>query len=175
MGRAADGIDRMIDAWQRELPGLDPSALEVVGRVIVLAQYLEKSVNAALKVHKLSLGQFDILATLRRQGPAGGLTPKQLLGSVMLTSGGMTARLTKLEEAGLIVRRPDPADRRGVVVELTAKGRKLIDAAAATRFTEAAESLPPLSEADMRTLARLLRGWLLKMTRPHSADSHSSP
>src|SRR4051812_38590228 len=127
MGTPADAIDRMIDGWRDALPGLDPSGLELVGRVIVLAQHLERSVGAALKPHKLTLGQFDILATLRRHGPGGGLTPKQLLGSVMLSSGGMTGRLDQLERAGLVSRRPDPDDRRGVVVELTAKGRKLID------------------------------------------------
>ncbi len=161
MGRELDVIDRMIDAWRRELPGLDPSALGLVGRVIVLAQHLERSVNAALAKHNLTLGQFDILATLRRHGAKGGLTPKQLLGSVMLTSGGMTARLQKLETEELIRRLPDPNDRRGVVVELTAKGRKRIDAAAATRFAEAERSLPPVGDAERRTLEELLRAWLV--------------
>ena len=68
--------------------------------MIVLAQHLERSVDAALEQHDLTLGQFDILATLRRHGPKGGLTPTQLLESVMLSSGGMTARLDTLEEAG---------------------------------------------------------------------------
>lgn len=160
MGRDADAIDRMLAAWRRELPGLDPGPLGVVGRVIVLAQHLERSVDAALAAHDLTLGQFDILATLRRHGPNGGLTPTQLLGSVALSSGGMTARLTKLEGRKLIARKADPGDRRGVVVELTAKGRKVIEAAAATRFAEAADSLPPLTASELAHLAALLRKWL---------------
>jgi DNA-binding MarR family transcriptional regulator len=160
MGIPADAIDRMIEGWREALPGLDPSGLELVGRVIVLAQHLERSVNTALKSHELALGQFDILATLRRHGPKGGLTPGRLLESVMLSSGGMTGRLDKLEKAELIARKPDPNDRRGVVVELTAKGRKLIDAATATRFAEAERSLPPMTDAERRTLAGLLRKWL---------------
>ncbi len=161
MEHVPDVIDRMMTAWQRELPELDPSALGLVGRVIVLAQHLERSVNAALAKHKLTLGQFDILATLRRHGVKGGLTPKQLLGNVALTSGGMTARLHKLEDAGLLRRMPDPSDRRGVVVELTAKGRKVIDAAAATRFAEARESMPPIGTTDRRVLEDLLQKWLV--------------
>ena len=161
MGHESDAIDRMISAWQRELPNLDSSALGLVGRVIVLAQHLERSVNVALAKHKLTLGQFDILATLRRHGTKGGLTPKQLLGNVMLTSGGMTARLQKLEDEGLLRRLPDPSDRRGVVVELTAKGRKLIDAAAATRFAEARDSLPPVGASERRVFEELLRRWLV--------------
>lgn len=160
MGEDSDAIDRVLEGWQRELPGLDPSALGCVGRVIVLAQHLERSVSAALAAHNLTLGQFDILATLRRHGPRGGLTPTNLLVGVMLSSGGMTGRLDKLEERGLITRKADPNDRRGVVVELTAKGRKVIEAAAATRFAEAEESLPPIGESDRKVLAKLLRKWL---------------
>jgi DNA-binding MarR family transcriptional regulator len=155
-----DVIDKLVDDWRTARPDLDPAPLEVVGRVLVLAQHLEESVEAALAKHNLTLGQFDILATLRRHGPRGGLTPSDLLGSVLLSSGGMTARLDKLEEAGLIVRVPDPDDRRMVVIELTPKGRRVIDAATATRFAEAKASLPPLSATEMQTLAGLLRRWL---------------
>lgn len=156
----SDVIDRLLDAWRAVRPDLDPSALALVGRVIVLAQHLEESVGKALAKHHLTLGQFDILATLRRQGPKGGLTPSELLRSVMLSSGGMTARLDKLAEAGLIARVADAEDRRKVVIELTAKGRRVIDAATATRFAEAKASLPPLDATEMETLASLLRRWL---------------
>src|SRR5690349_12953710 len=139
-----DVVDRLIARWREARPDLDPSPLEVVGRVIVLAQHLERGIEVALEKHNLSLGQFDILATLRRHGKKGGLTPSQLLESVMLSSGGMTARLDKLCEAGLIYRKADPADRRVVKVALTAKGRRVIDAATRTRFAEAAAALPPL-------------------------------
>ena len=74
------------------------------------------------------------------------MTPTQLLRWVVLTSGGMTARLDKLEEAGLIARRPDVDDRRMIFFELTPMGMGVIDAAAAARFAEAKASLPPLLE-----------------------------
>lgn len=157
---APDVIDHLLGAWREARPDLDPAPLEVVGRVIVLAQHLEESVEAALSKHNLTLGQFDILATLRRHGPKGGLTPSRLLGSVLLSSGGMTARLDKLAEAGLILRTPDADDRRMVVIELTPKGKRVIDAATATRFAEAKSSLPPLSAGEMQSLAGLLRRWL---------------
>lgn len=160
MGHPGDVIDLMIADWRGVRPDLDPSPLELVGRVIVLAQHLEKSVNAALKEHKITLGQFDILATLRRHSGTGGLTPTQLWRSVLLSSGGMTSRLDRLEEQRLVVRKADPTDRRGVVVELTAKGRRVIDAATETRFEEAAASLPELSGTDRRVLSGLLRKWL---------------
>lgn len=155
-----DIIDEMNTAWKRERPDLDPSPLEVVGRVIVIAQHLERSVNIALEPFGLSLGQFDILATLRRQGTAGKMTPTQLMKNVMLSSGGMTNRLDRLEQAGFLRRELDPDDRRGVVVVLTEKGCEIIDQATEARFAEAAESLPPLNARDRKALAAMLRRWL---------------
>ena len=159
-----DVVDELLAAWGEARPDLDPSPLGLVGRVIVLAGYLERSVEAALAKHHLTLGQFDILATLRRAGPKGGVTPGQLLQSVMLSSGGMTSRLDKLEAAGLIERGPDPSDRRGVMVFLTQKGRKVIDAATATRFQEAVDSQPPLGQIEQALLADFLRRWLNAVT-----------
>ncbi len=164
MGRDADAVDEVLAGWRAARPDLDPAPLALVGRVLVLARLLEARVGDALARHKLSLGQFDILATLRRHSPAGGLSPKQLLDSVVLSSGGMTSRLDKLAERGLIARRPDPDDRRGVVVSLTPKGRRLIDAATATRFADAADSLPPLAAVDRARLEKLLRQWVLTLS-----------
>lgn len=161
-----DPIDQVIEQWRRVRPDLDPTPLELVGRVLVLAQRLERSVNEALAAHGLTLGQFDILATLRREGTDGRLTPTQLMQSVALSSGGMTNRLDRLEAAGLVRRERDPDDRRGVVIRLTPDGRKVIDAATETRFTEAEESLPPLGAAEKRHLAKLLRAWLLAQAKP---------
>ncbi|MBA4186449.1 MAG: MarR family transcriptional regulator [Planctomycetaceae bacterium] len=158
-----DVIDLLLADWRETRPDLDPSSLAVVGRVIVLARHLEQSVGKALEKYKLTLGQFDILATLRRHGPKGRLTPSELLGSVMLSSGGMTARLDKLEAAALIARGSDADDRRKVVIELTPKGKRVIDAATATRFEEAKASQPKLSPEELETLEGLLRKWLVRV------------
>ena len=155
-----DPIDEMNAIWREVRPDLDPSPLDVVGRILVLARRLEHSVEIALKPHGLSLGQFDILATLRRGGDGARRTPTALLKSVMLSSGGMTNRLDRLESAGLLFREPDPDDRRGIVVGLTAEGRTRIDAAIATRFAEARTSLPDLTPTQLDALADYLRFWL---------------
>ena len=155
-----DAIDELLAAWRVARPDLNPAPLALVGRILVLARRLERRVEAALGKHKLSLGQFDILATLRRAEDEPGLAPTRLWKSVMLSSGGMTNRLDKLEAAGLVARRPDPADRRGLVVSLTAKGRRVIDAATATRFKDAKGSLPALSARDRVKMEAMLRVWL---------------
>lgn len=156
----SDTVDAVIADWRAVRPNLDPSPLGLVGRVLVLADHLQRSVDAALEKHSLSLGLFDILATLRRNGKKGGMTPGQLLKSVVLSSGGLTSRLDKLEAGGLIERGDDPADRRGVVVTLTAKGKRVIDAATATRFDEAKKSLPPIPPAERQALEETLRLWI---------------
>jgi DNA-binding MarR family transcriptional regulator len=155
----SDEVDSVIAGWRAVLPLLDPTPLGSVGRVLVLAQHLEQSVNKSLANHGLTLGEFDILGTLRRHGDAG-MTPTQLRRWVILTSGGMTARLTRLEERGLLVRRQDTEDRRVVIVELTESGRKLVDVAAATRFQEAYESRPRLNPESLEQLENQLRTWL---------------
>jgi len=155
-----DAIDEMNAVWRTVRPDLDPSPLDAVGRVLVLARHLEQSVEIALKPHGLSLGQFDILATLRRGGEGAKMTPTALLKSVMLSSGGMTNRLDRLETAGLLFREPDPDDRRGIVVGLTPEGKTRIDAAIETRFAEARASMPDLPPARVASLVDSLRDWL---------------
>ena len=137
-----------------------PAALGVVGRVIVLAQHLEASVEAALARHHLSLGQFDILATSAPARPARRADADATTRQRDALQRRHDRRLDKLEEAGLIVRMPDAVDRRMVVIELTPKGKRVIDAATVTRFAEAKQSLPPLSPADARDFGCLLRKWL---------------
>lgn len=159
---ATDCVDDVLAGWRRVHPNLDPEALGLVGRVLILAKSLEASVETALQKHDMSLGQFDILATLRRNTEHRGLTPTQLLQSVVLSSGGMTSRLDKLEAAGLIEREADPTDRRGTIVVLTAKGKKKIDAATVTRFEEARQSSPDIPEADRQQLEELLRTWSIQ-------------
>ena len=154
-----DAVDRVVGEWRAVRPDLDAAPLELVGRVLILAERLNARVGAALAPFNLSLGQFDILATLRRQ-PGERLSPGGLLTHMVLTSGGMTSRLDKLEALGLVVRTADPGDRRGVVVALTARGRKLIDRATAARLGEAAAALPELTRDEREALLGLLRRWL---------------
>jgi DNA-binding MarR family transcriptional regulator len=68
----------------------------------------------------------------------------------------MTARLDRLEKGGLIQRMPHPTDRRGVIVQLTAKGRELTDEALAAHVANEHEILAGLSREDQETLAKLL-------------------
>jgi DNA-binding MarR family transcriptional regulator len=76
---------------------------------------------------------------------------------MMLTSSGTTKRLDHLERAGLIERTPDPADRRGVLIALTPKGREVIDEVTEAHLANERRLLGALSNAEQRKLAELLR------------------
>src|SRR6188472_4587897 len=122
-----DGVDVILEQWRRERPELDPSPIGVIGRISRLARELEQRLEAVYREHGLEPGWHDVLATLRRTGPPYRLRPTELTSALMLTSSGTTKRLDRLEEAGLIARAPDPDDRRGTLISLTAAGSSLID------------------------------------------------
>lgn len=107
--------------------------------------------------HKLQTGWFDLLAALRRAGAPYELNPTQLMGATMLSSGGMTKRVDRLVEAGLVERRPDPSDRRGTLVRLTRRGKAAIDKALGAHVANEERLLHSLTRAERRTLDDLLR------------------
>src|SRR5215210_2397409 len=153
----SDGVDAIIEQWQRERPELDHSPVGVVGRVSRLARELEPRLEVVYREHGLEPGWHDVLATLRRSGPPYRLRPSDFTGSLMLTSSGTTKRLDRLERAGLVERTPDPADRRGVIITLTGTGRELIDRVTEAHMTNEARLLEGLSPAERDRLAALLR------------------
>lgn len=83
--------------------------------------------------------------------------PSEFAGTLMLTSSGTTKRLDRLERAGLIARTPDPGDRRGILITLTAAGRERIDAITAAHLDNERALLAGLSDAERGRLADLLR------------------
>ena len=114
-------LDDTIASWKRERPDLD---LDAMGSVLRVNQFMNAALRAAeasFAPHGITAGEFDVLAALRRGGTGTVLTPTALARVAMISPAGMTNRLNRLEAAGLIVRRPDPDDRRGSLVELTAE------------------------------------------------------
>jgi DNA-binding MarR family transcriptional regulator len=152
-----DGVDLIIEQWRRERPDLDPSAIGVIGRISRLARELEQRLEPVYREHGLETGWHDVLATLRRSGPPYRLRPTEFTSALMLTSSGTTKRLDRLEQAGLIARGPDPDDRRGTLITLTAAGRRLIDSVTEAHLENERRLLAALSDADQRRLAGLLR------------------
>ena len=158
-----DHMDAIGAAWRRERPGLDVSPLMLLGRLFRAAALADARLGEQLAGHDLQPGWFDLLAALRRAGEPYELNPTQLMRATMLSSGGMTKRIDRLVDEGLIERRPDPNDRRGTLVRLTARGRKLIDEALPAHVANEAELLARLTAHERSVLDGILRKLLLEL------------
>ena len=152
-----DEVDRLVAGWRSTLPEVDVSPLEVLSRVGRLARHLDRQRSSVFARHDLETWSFDVLSALRRSGAPHNLSPGQLLAQTLVTSGTMTNRLDHLEARGLIRRKPDPSDARSVRVELTAAGRRRVDAALKDLVAREDAILASLDGAERRILARLLR------------------
>ena len=156
-GGTRDEVDRLVSAWRRERPDLDVSPLEVLSRVTRLARHLDRARRTAFAERGLETWEFDVLSALRRAGTPYQLSPGQLLTQTLVTSGTMTNRIDRLAAKGLVVRGPDPNDRRGVLVRLTDSGRELADSALTGLLKNERELLSALPEARLEILGDLLR------------------
>jgi DNA-binding MarR family transcriptional regulator len=157
MPEASDEVDRIVDAWLRERPDLDFSPLQVLSRVARLAKHLDRARRTAFTRSDLDSWEFDVLSALRRAGAPFRLSPKALLQQTLVSSGTMTNRIDRLVDRGLVKRRTDPHDGRGILVEMTPTGVSRVDAAIARLIQAESEILGTLSQADQRRLAGLLR------------------
>jgi DNA-binding MarR family transcriptional regulator len=154
---APDHIDTILAEWRRERPDLDVAPLGVLSRLFRTASLADAELSDAIAEYDLQPGWFDLLAALRRSGSPFELTPTRLLRSTLLSSGGMTKRLDRMAEAGLVERRPDPSDRRGTLVALTARGKAVVDEAVVTHLANEEHILRSLSPTQRRALDDLLR------------------
>jgi len=152
MTRAA----RAVEQWRKERPDLDVSPMAVLGALSEAANLSRERLATVFARFGLQSGEFDVLATLRRSGAPYALTPTALYEATMVTSGAITARLDRLEKAGLISRAPHPADRRGVIVQLTERGKALIDEAVTAHVANEHRILAGLTPEEREVLAGLL-------------------
>ena len=133
----------------------------MLSRITRLARHLDRARRDAFAEHDLEPWEFDVLTALRRAGEPYELSPGTLLRATLVTSGTMTNRIDRLAAAGLVRRRQDPEDRRGVLVSLTEAGLGRVDAAFDGLLRREHELLAGLDTAERRALADLLRTLLV--------------
>jgi DNA-binding MarR family transcriptional regulator len=165
-----DEIDRIRGQWRAELPDLDTAPMETVGRILRVHFLAGNKMRRLFQRSGLDWGGLDVLATLRRSGPPYRLTPTHLYRALALTSGAMTHRIDALERAGFVERKPDPEDRRGSRIGLTAKGRALVDRVMDEHMKGEAQIAAALSHVEQKTLAKLLKKLLLPMEIENERD-----
>jgi DNA-binding MarR family transcriptional regulator len=146
-----------MEQWATVAPDLDTAHLGIVARLHRVVHHLRLRAEAVLEPHGLTQGEFDVLSALRRSGSDDGLTPSALAAGVLVSSGGMTKRLTALERGGWISRRRSARDGRSVRVALTPSGRERLDALLPAYFAAEGEVLDGLDDAERVRLADLLR------------------
>jgi DNA-binding MarR family transcriptional regulator len=155
-----DHVDFIQAQWAKERPDLDTAPMGVIGRLSRVSRYIDRLLQENFSKFELNGGEFDVLASLRRAGSPYQLTPTELFQVLMLSSGAMTNRLDRLEQAGLIQRSHNPDDRRGILVSLTKQGLALIDKAYPAHLAHEARMLRSLTGAEREKLTSLLRKML---------------
>jgi DNA-binding MarR family transcriptional regulator len=160
-----DHVDRVRAQWARERPDLDTAAMALVARLGRLREYIDDGLERAFAEHGLSRSAWDVLASLRRSGPPYRLSPTDLYQGLMRTSGAMTHRLHRLEQAGLVERIADPDDGRSLLVGLTRRGRALVDRVAPIHLETERRLLAALDPAEQQRLAALLKKLLVSFER----------
>ena len=162
-----DRAARARQQWQKEVPEVADKLTPMVllGRLNEASQVMSREYLApAYAEIGLKIGEFDVLATLVRSGPPYKLTPTELYRTTMMSSGGMTARVDKLEKAGLVERCPHPDDRRALTVCITPKGLKLIKDIIPSYVEVQRQAVEGLSAQEQTQLSELLEK-LLRSTR----------
>lgn len=145
-----------VATWERERPDLDLRAMFTALRLLQVVTVAQRVLEEAMAAHGISLGEFDVLATLRRNGAGAQLSPTVLARVAMVTPGGMTSRLDRLEAAGYVVREVDPSDRRASLVSLTRAGRTLADRALEDLVAAENDLFSALTDAERDRVDRIL-------------------
>jgi DNA-binding MarR family transcriptional regulator len=158
-----DAVDRIAEQWARERPDLDVGPMLLVGRIHRLAELLDQELRPVFAEAGLGNGDFDVLASLRRAGAPYKLTPTELAGTTMVTSGAVTKRVDRLVEQGLVKRTVSETDGRGRVVALTDEGKAVQERLHPRHLANEERLVAALDEGERRQLGALLSKLLLSL------------
>ncbi len=136
---------------------------------------LLERLDAELETHaRLSLADYEILVHLAAE-PGGELRMTELAARTLVSRSGLTRRLDRLVESGLVARRNCPTDRRGVLAVMTPEGRARLEAAAPTHVEGVRQHfLQQLHGQDLCALARALNAIVESAERPPVADDRGA-
>lgn len=164
-----DHVARIQADWRRERPDVDITPQAVIGRLHRLAGWLTEELCLVYGRYGLGEGEFDVLCALRRAGEPYERAPGELAAYTMVTTGAITKRVDRLEQAGLVARRRSAGDQRGRIVALTRPGRELIDRAFTDHMRNERRLLDLLTPTEAEALETLLTTWLSRMDDPRSS------
>lgn len=168
-----DRIDFRRQQWAREMPDLDTIGMAILGRARLITLAVRPLIEQEFEKHGLDTSDFDVLSTLLRSGPPYRLRPTELFRWLMISSGGLTARLARLEKRGLVSRIADPDDSRSLLVALTDEGIRKTRKAIVADMAIERELISDLSADDQVALSTLLRKLTLALERNRSERGRS--
>ena len=168
-----DSVDRLLASWAATRPDLDLSSVAVIARLSRLRRIIDAELAATFAEHGLDGPDFAALVTLRRLDRPGGVTQRQLMRELNLSSGTVSVRVERLAERGLVSRATDTADRRSSLISLTEKGQALFDTVTPAHIATENRLLSALSEQQRDELTGLLRTLLVSFEG--SADDGTFP
>ncbi|MEU6082731.1 MarR family transcriptional regulator [Streptomyces sp. NPDC047108] len=134
-----------------------------IGRIHRAHRLLSKEISDHMHTHGLEAWEFDVLATLWRNGPPHTLTPKDLVATSMVGSSALTNRVDRLVRRDLVTRQVDPDNRRRLLITLTDEGCALVDRVVVSHVENERRLLDGLQEDERETLNHLLRKLLLSL------------
>lgn len=151
-----DFFDVLEEEWRTAFPERDIKCEPLMTRMTWLIQRMDRLVDKAFEPFGLGRGDVEVICAIARS-PGHRLQPKDLLNKMVVSSGGLTARIDKLEKRGALRRLPDPNDRRGSILEATPEGIELaVDVHAAHVAVEEA-FIAALTDGEREAFNRLLR------------------
>ncbi|ROZ69160.1 helix-turn-helix domain-containing protein [Ramlibacter sp. WS9] len=158
-----DTVADSFESWRQAWPSVNPEAFAVQTRLLRAGRHAEAAIEHSAKGHGITSGDLVVLGTLRRINASFEATPTELKGLLWISLPGLKKRLDRLHERGLVSRRENPRDARGLIVALTPRGKNIVD----TLVRSSAEPLwltlletPP---ADLAQLSGLLRSLLARV------------
>lgn len=160
-----DHVDRILDQWRSERSDLDLSAMSVIARIQRVTRFLEQEMESLLAGFQINLPGFGVLTALLRSGEPYRLSPTELYGSLLVSSGAITNRIDRLTETGLVERMPAQNDRRSTLVGLTPKGMKLTNEALTQHTQQELRLLASFTQSEAEEVAGFLRRLLEELER----------
>ena len=165
-----DSVDRLLAGWARTRPDLDMSAVAVIARLSRLRRIMDSELEATFAEYRLNGADFAALVTLRRLDQPVGVSQRQLMQELRLTSGTVSVRVERLAERGLVTRSPDPQDRRNTLVALTEAGIALFERVVPAHLATERRLLSALTPEQVSELATMLRQLLVAFEGSVSGD-----
>lgn len=168
-----DSIDHVRGQWARIFPGLDTRPVDVVGRINRIAHIIQLRSDAVLARNAITRAEFDLLSVLARTGRP--MAPTELAAELLISGPGVTKRIRKLLDAGLVEREANPQDGRSALIRMAPPALEALRPILEAVMAFEAGLLAALGPAGAEGLAENLRTLLASLEPTPQSGGHPAP